>query len=391
MSDVRISTRLKKNAHMDPSKESQSKSIVQLCQELEDSILIMPIFQRGLAWNLTKKIALFNFQLNGAAPVSPISINKIGSDSNDMPHVMLLSRKDIASSEVGVGKLSVIDGQQRISTNYQAYINADCLKDVMLNISRGIFIEGDSNNIKRYEIPVGVLYNKSPDVFDEYIKKNSYLSDFKSFSLLQQIRSKFMNYYYTVNFAHNLSGSDQIEWFNVLNLAGSSVSSLEMKLTILQIKGLDFYKEYAKPFIGIFEQNGYDVLFTHKKTEVSIPLSTLNPAYEVILKKEHSSNYSPMASDAKPSAVLSMGNEDLRKAFQLALKSIEKTFDFIQENDLQEPTRIDEITYLAGYFIYNNSVSSEKKDKLVKWYSEIDFAKQDNTKRRMMFTELIKL
>ncbi|MBC2284533.1 hypothetical protein HCB69_09095, partial [Listeria booriae] len=87
MSDVRISTRLKKNAHMDPSKESQSKSIVQLCQELEDSILIMPIFQRGLAWNLTKKIALFNFQLNGAAPVSPISINKIGSDSNDMPHV----------------------------------------------------------------------------------------------------------------------------------------------------------------------------------------------------------------------------------------------------------------------------------------------------------------
>ncbi|MGN7300342.1 hypothetical protein [Ferdinandcohnia sp. SAFN-114] len=57
-----------------------------------------------------------------------------------------------------------------------------------------------------------------------------------------QIITKFFNYFYTLNFAQDLSGEEQIEWFNVLNLAGRRVPEIQMKLTRLQIKRLDFYK-----------------------------------------------------------------------------------------------------------------------------------------------------
>ncbi len=83
-------------------------------------------------------------------------------------------------------------------------------------------------------------------------------------SILGQIRTKFFNYFYTINYAQDLSGEEQIEWFDVLNLAGSRVPELQMKLTKLQIKGLDFYKEYSNIFRDRLEMAGLDHLFIQK-------------------------------------------------------------------------------------------------------------------------------
>lgn len=396
MSLIKINKDLMENVYRDPSKESQSKSIAKLCEEIKDGLLIMPIFQRGLAWTEQKKVDLFNFQLNGAAPVSPISINKIGPKSIDMPHVELLTRKDVDNIDIGVGNLSIIDGQQRITTNYQAYIDDPSVSNIMLNILRGKFVIGDKKNIKRYEVPVGILYNQSSEVFRNYIESKKALKSFEILSLLQQIRAKFMNYYYTVNFANDLPGEDQIEWFNVLNLAGSSVSLLEMQLTVLQIRGLDFYKEYSKYFIETLVKYGYENLFVQKKTEVSIPLATLNPAYELIKEKKHSNNYSPMASDAKDVAVLSMENDDLRKAFKMTIDALEKSCSFVRENQLEKPDRIDKLTYLTGFFVYypdslkNTSAQKITLD-LIKWYNTVNFTNKGNTERRQIFTDLLEV
>ncbi|HGO3583239.1 TPA: hypothetical protein ACK03L_002804 [Staphylococcus aureus] len=59
-----------------------------------------------------------------------------------------------------------------------------------------------------------------------------------------------------------------------------------MKLTKLQIKGLDFYKEYSNIFRDRLEMAGLDHLFIQKNTEASIPLATLNSAFEIVSGKK---------------------------------------------------------------------------------------------------------
>jgi uncharacterized protein with ParB-like and HNH nuclease domain len=152
---IRINRSLQKNAFRDPTKETVQKSISQLCNEVDIGQIIMPIFQRDLAWTTAKKVELYNFQLNGFAPVSPISINKIGPRSLDMPHVSMIDRLEVENPE---GKLSVIDGQQRISTNYQAYTNDESIRDIVLDITKGYFLDLKGKDIKKNQIPVGILY-----------------------------------------------------------------------------------------------------------------------------------------------------------------------------------------------------------------------------------------
>lgn len=387
---IKINKLLKRNAHKDPTKETIQKSISQLCQDVELEQIIMPIFQRDLAWTINKKVDLFNFQLNGFAPVAPISMNRTGPKSLDMPHVSLLTRSKI--KELQEGKLSVIDGQQRISTNYQAYTNDESIREIVLDISRGRFIDLTGKDIKKSQIPVGVLYNKDPNIYTEYIKTHSQLTEFDVTSLLGQIRTKFLNYFYTINYAQDLSGEEQIEWFDVLNLAGSRVPDIQMKLTRLQIKGLDFYTEYSNIFREKFELVGFDHLFVQKNTEVSIPLATLNSAFEIVLGKEnHSLNYSPIPSDTKEATISDMAPSQLRLCFEMTLNGLDKALDFIIDNNLTEPTRIDYISYLTGYFTYKNKInlSDQNKQNVIDWYKDADFANKSNQERRIMFNDLL--
>lgn len=385
---IKVSKLLKTNAYIDPTKETSNKSISQICGELESGDIIMPIFQRDLGWTKPKKVALFDFQLTGAAPVSPISLNKIGKRSLDMPHITLMSRQEIDQNQM-LNKLSVIDGQQRISTNYQAYTNHEDIRSIVLDITRGKFVDLKDGDIKKNQIPVGILYNKDPNVFQKYIEEHPSLREFSVHSLLGQIRTKFFNYFYTVNFAHDLPGDEQINWFDVLNLAGSRVPDIQMKLTRLQIKGLDFYKEYSNIFRDRLEEYGLK-LFVQKTTEVSIPLATLNPSVEVVLNKKHSSNHSPMASDKKET-IIDMEPEQLREVFDITIKALDRTLAFIEEMDLDAPHRIDYITYLTGYFVYKKgeALSETNKQNLVEWYQTVVFENKTNQDRREIFNQLL--
>src|SRR5690625_926861 len=217
---ININERLKKSANYDPTKETINKSLAQLCKDVEDKKLIMPIFQRGLSWTTQKKVELYNFQLNGLAPVAPISINRIGLESLEMPHIEVLTRSPVP--EPSLQSHSVMDGQQRITTNFQAYINDESIRGVVLDIGRGYF-RNIEEEIKRNQIPVGILYNKDPEVYNAYLEKKKLTNDPSILSLLSQIRTKFLNYFYIINFAENLTGEEQIEWFDVLNLAGNKV------------------------------------------------------------------------------------------------------------------------------------------------------------------------
>lgn len=389
---IKINKKLEESSFYDPTKETVQKSIGELCNEVSSEKIIMPIFQRDVAWTTQKKVNLYNFQLKGFAPVAPISMNQTGPNSLDMPHVTLLNRSVVENLQEG--KLSVIDGQQRITTNYQAYINDESIHEVVLDITKGEFVNLNGKTIKKSQIPVGVLYNKDPKVYQKYLQDRPELAEFQVYSLLSQIRTKFLNYFYTVNYAKDLSGKEQMEWFEVLNLAGTRVADIQMKLTRLQIRGLDFYKEYVDIFREKLELNGFDHLFVQKNTEVSIPLATLNPAFEIFLgKKQHSANYSPMASDTKEATINDMDINDLRKCFEMTLDGLDRALDFINKNNLSDPLRIDYITYFTGYFVYQKGkdLSNESRQDLIEWYNNANFVNKSNSERRKMFNYVLDL
>lgn len=247
--------------------------------------------------------------------------------------------------------------------------------------------------MRKSQIPVGKLYNKDPKVFEKFCRDNAEMQTFEVQSLLTRIRNKFLSYYYTVNYAKDLSGEEQMEWFEVLNLAGSRVTDTEMHLTEMLVKGVDYYKEYAEKFGEKLKESGLDGLFVQKATEISIPLAALNPAYEIIKEKSHTANFSPMPSDVKASLISKLKAEQLRIIFSWTLGSLDRVLAFIEEQQLTEPKRIDYLTYLVGAFVVlgEAELNQAQIDFLVEWYQKVEFTKKDNGARRKIFDELIEV
>ena len=74
----------------------------------------------------------------------------------------------------------------------------------------------------------------------------------------------------------------------------------------------------------------------------------------------------------------------------MTLEALDNVLDFIDDNELKKPTRIDYINYLIGYFIFNGNDSMDKdKEFLIKWYDTVNFTNKSNSIRRDIFTNLI--
>lgn len=389
---LRINKNLDLFADFDPTKESKPISISNLCKDIDEGKLSLPIFQTYIRWQLEKSVALLNFQLFGKAAVSPISINVIENTEKAVPQVSFIDRKLMDDGQL-IGKHSVNDGQQRLSCNYKAYINHEDFKCIVLDISKGKFLI-NKEKIRNSQIPVGVLYNKDPEVFKNYIKKRKHLQDFEVNDLLRRVRLKHLSYYYTVNYARDLSEEEQREWFEVLNLAGSRVSQVQVNLTEMLIKGVDYYREYAEPFIDRLKDANMEHLFAVKTTQISVPLAMLNSAYEVQQKDgNHTANFSPIPSDAKAGHISKLSSGEIRELFKLTLDGLDKAIKFIEQNSLDIPKRIDYITYLTGALVFNGDKDLNKNQiqYLIDWYNEVVFELLGNGERREVFAKIIKV
>ena len=385
---MRISKELVKAASVNPTKKSTQMSIVEMCNKIEEQVISLPLYQRDLSWTLDKCISLLNYQLLGKAPVSPISMNVINDIKDCVPQVSFIDREII--DVVERGQFSVVDGQQRLTTNYKAYCNHDDFRNIVLDLGRGRFVESEQA-IRTNQIPVGIVLNRDDVVLFEYTNNKSALRKPEVTNVLLQVRSKIKNYNYTINSAEDLDEDEQIEWFEVLNNAGSRVSIIQMRFSKLKAHGIDIYKQYTSVFNNRLIEVGYD-FFTPEKTTVSYPISALNPAYELVMNKVHSNNFAPIPSDTKENQLCNISTEDLKRCIELTLEVEDKVIDFIENNALKQPDRIDYINYLIGFFIFNASKIDDKvKARLINWYNTVDFTNKSNTNRRDMYTDLIKM
>lgn len=386
--NMRIDEELVRAASVNPTKKSTQMSIVQMCEKIEDQTISLPLYQRDLSWTLDKCIDLLNYQLLGKAPVSPISLNEINNVEACVPQVSFIDREII--EDVKYGQLSVVDGQQRLTTNYKAYSNHEDFRNIVLDLGKGRFVKTEIA-IKNNQIPVGIVLNKSDSVLFEYAKKKTTIGKPEVMAVLLQVRSKIKNYNYTINSAEDLDENEQIEWFEVLNNAGSRVSIIQMRFSKLRAHGIDIYKQYTSVFNSRLTDIGYD-FFTPEKTTVSYPIAALNPAYEIITGKGHSNNYAPIPSDTKENQLCNLEPNKLRICLEKTLDIQDKVIDFILNNSLKQPDRIDYINYLIGYMVFNGSgMDEDKREKLIAWYNTVDFTNKSNSDRREMYTKLLKL
>ena len=137
--------------------------------------------------------------------------------------------------------MSVVDGQQRLTTNYKAYCNHPDLKNVVLDLGKGEFVI-NTEAYRKNQVPVGILLNKDDNKLIAYTEKNKALASPMVVNALLQIRNKIKTYQYTINFATDLTEDEQINWFEVLNNAGSRVSIIQMRFSKLKAHGIDAVK-----------------------------------------------------------------------------------------------------------------------------------------------------
>lgn len=384
---MRINKGLMIAATFDPTKRTSQMTVADMCRKIESNTFSLPLYQRDMSWTLQKSIDLLNYQLWGKAPVSPISINVINMIDGAVPQVSFVDREIIPNIERG--QHSVVDGQQRLTTNYKAFCNHEDFRNVVLDLGKGEFVEV-RDAIRNNQIPVGILLNKEDSALITYAASKKGLHTGETLAILLQVRSKLKNYNYTINSAEDLTEDQQIEWFEVLNNAGSRVSIIQMRFSKLKAHGIDIYKQYTNLYRNRVFEAGYEDFFTPQKTNVSYPIAALNPAYEVLAKKPHSANYAPIPSDTKENQLCGLSPERLTRCFSMTLDALDRTLDFIHENDLKHLTRIDYINYLLGYFIFHSGeLSNASREKLIEWVDRVDFTNLSNTERREIFTNLI--
>ncbi len=384
---MKISKSLMQAVSFNPTEKSHKMTVMDMCKKIESLDITLPLYQRDVSWTINQSIDLLNYQLLGKAPVAPISMNVIVDTSDFVPQVSFVDREMLDSENIEKGQLSVVDGQQRLTTNFQAYSNSDNFRNIVLDVARGRFLLVEGAFTKT-QIPAGILLNKEDSVFYEYLTVNNMMKDPEFLTVLVQCRSKIRSYYYTINQAENLSEDEQIEWFEVLNNAGSRVSALQMRFSKMKVHGIDIYVMYTLKFKNKLLEYGYD-FFTPQKTSVSYPVAALNPAYEIIMNKVHTDAYAPIPSDTKENQLCALEPGMLTQCFDKTLDALNKTMDFITDNDVDEPDRIDYINYLTGYFVYNPNPTDEQISKLIDWYNGVDFNNKSNSRRRMIFTQML--
>lgn len=382
---MNINKQLLEAANLNPTKDSRQEYVFTLCEYIEKNELTLPLYQRDVCWTLDKCVKLLNYQLLSKSPMSVISINIINNTEKEfaVPQVSFIERKLL--SKTVRGQMSVVDGQQRLTTNYKAYCNHPDLKSVVLDLGKGKFVI-NAEAYRENQIPVGVLLNKDDNELITYTEKNKALSAPMTVNALLQIRNKIKTYQYTINFATNLTEDEQIHWFEVLNTAGSRVSAIQMKFSKLKAHGIDIYTQYAYVYRDMIQEHGYDFF------KLSYSIAALNPAYEILFSGKHSNNFAPISSDTKENQLCKLNPDKLKECFEMTLEALEKALNFIENNDLEKYNCPYFVNYLIGYFVFHKEkISNQQKNNLINFYKNVALGNQPNAERRNLYSILLNL
>lgn len=386
---MRLNKKKLSTYNFDPTNSKISRSIRDLNQYIADGVLSLPQYQRDISWSHKKMVALLNYQLFGKAPISPLSLNEILDKENATPQIRLIDRQPLSQTELAKVKWSVIDGQQRLTTNYLAYTNAKEISDVVFDFGKAKFVETKSATSN--QIPAGVLLNKDIEELKHHLSRMPGYDPTQYYSFIIDIREKLSKYEYTLHIAEDMTQEEQLKWFEVLNNAGSRVSKLQLTFSRSKAYDFDIYTDYANKFKQLASDYGYEELFSPFSTSLSYPVALLNPAYEKLKGAYHKMNYSPIPSDNKAAQLSKLNASQMLQLSEETLNALKRVLDFIEQEGFQcVITRMDYILYLTGFDVLVG-INDANKHSLVKWIQDISFTDKTSSERRKIFADLLEI
>lgn len=379
-----------------PNLRSRPVALRELLEYIESNTLVLPFFQRGYVWKKKDVVEFLNYILFKRIPATEIIIGefeypgKTISEKKELigNHYTIAERKEIEYN--GQTILSLVDGQQRITSLYWCYTDDYELKKVVLDAEKGNFVLlANRQMIKDTQIPVGILFNKSETPLKEYLTGNVTLE--KVFSELLVIRNKFLSSYFPCNFPKDLDVDEQIDYFITANKKTIQVSADEVSLIKWKRLGVDVINEFTKPFRSNLKDFGYHKYIYKQKENVSFPLCTLIPAYEM--------NYfgkcktAPFSSNKNTATLCEINNtNEIRIILSETLRAEKMALEFIHKH---RPyiRRLEYISYIVGYLIHFNINELVEGDSnyiyLMNWLISTEFRNLSNTERRKVFIDLI--
>jgi len=390
MSKIKINKSLLSAIEINPSKNSVHMDIVDLNKKIKNGEISIPIYQRDLSWTEQQCVNLLNFLLKGSSSVSAISMLEQKESSNKVQQLHFISREEMNKDELNNVQLSVIDGQQRLSVTYMAYTSDKYLKDIYLDLGRGLFrLIDDDSTVKSNHVPVNILLNEDWNLLYDFYDKHTF--DTYARKVVTQIQTKLINYTYTINKATNLDVKEQLEWFKILNNAGSNVTETQISLAYIYDRGIDIYVDYIRKYNTMISDCNIVFKNSRKTAQHNNSITALNIPMMKIMNKEYKVNFTPIPSDTKAGLLVKANNVQLKEAIEISLNSLKRTLDFIIDNKLTLPDRVEYINFILSYFILNEQLDeTDYREYIIDWYNKVDFTDLTNTQRRNHFDRFIK-
>ena len=235
-----------------------SKKYADLIHEIQRGIIKIPKFQRDFVWTIDKTAKLLDSILKGY-PIGTFILWQTDERINDIKNVGNL---DIPDTPDGVKVQYVLDGQQRITSLFAAYLGAQIRKvgekkitnygDIVVNLD--VDIHANDEQVISEE-PIGQKYLSLCDVLNFSYSKAKELSQRFSEEELERIdqySTAFKTYEFSTVVLRKEDVDSAIEVFTRINTGGQTLTLFEIMSAKtydeaqgfdMQVKWEEFIKE----------------------------------------------------------------------------------------------------------------------------------------------------
>jgi hypothetical protein len=211
-----------------------SKKYSDLISEIQKGIIKIPKFQREFVWSIEKTAKLLDSILKGY-PIGTFILWQTDERINDIKNVGNL---EIPPTPEGTKVQYVLDGQQRITSLYAAYLGAEIQKtgekkitdyhDIVVNLDKDI--NGNDNQVISAE-PLGEKYLSLNEVLNFSFSKAKALSDRFSedeLELVDSYSTAFKTYEFSTVVLRKEDIDSAIEVFTRINTGGQTLTLFEI-------------------------------------------------------------------------------------------------------------------------------------------------------------------
>ena len=223
-----------RNQHTRNQPKPDSKEYSELISEVKSGIIKVPKFQREFIWSIEKTAKLLDSILKGY----PIGTFILWETSERLNEIKNIGNLEIPATPENRQVQYVLDGQQRITSLYAAYLGAQLQRtgekkltnyqSIVVNIDENIN-DNDSQVITAE--PTGEKYIPLSDVLSFSYEKGQELSDFFSVSeinLISEYFTAFKTYKFSIIFLRQEDIDSAIEVFTRINTGGQTLTLFEI-------------------------------------------------------------------------------------------------------------------------------------------------------------------